>query len=81
MLVLATLLAVLATMNSARADHSVCSWAAYTGHPADEGFHLFCTAELRKEDDAHGRYVCKNRNDIMVADFGYLKPKTLEWGA
>lgn len=80
MLALPTLVAILAAINIARAEHSVCSWRAYDHHPADEGFHLFCTAELRKEDDAHGRYVCKNRNDITVADFGYLKPKTLEWG-
>lgn len=74
---------LLAYLSIARATHTICSWRQFDGHPADQGYTLFCTGELKKEpgDDAHARYWCKELSGVMVADFGYLKPETLEWGA
>lgn len=80
-IMLVTLVLLILFGSSAQATHVVCSWRPFASHPADFGFQRKCVSELKKEGDTHGHYFCGPNDELMIADFGYLKPNTLEWGA
>lgn len=80
-IMLATLALLALVAATAQATHAICDWRPFPGHPADYAFRHQCEGGLKKDDDTHGHYFCGPNDEIMIADFGYLKPNTLEWGA
>ncbi|PWN26526.1 hypothetical protein BDZ90DRAFT_267064 [Jaminaea rosea] len=76
-LTLLSFVAGLANFPVALAHHAYCSWAYVPGSPADSGFTRHCLAPKIYIDSTHAQYKCLERQ--VVADWGYLRPYTLEF--
>lgn len=72
---LAISLFVIGLFSVSQACHSVCSWVLGNGIPVDNDFQYLCTAHR----NAQNQYFCPDRRG-MVADWGKIRPQTLEWG-
>lgn len=77
-LTLLSFVAGLAVFPVALAHHAYCSWSYVPGSPADSGFTRHCLAPKIYIDSTHAQYKCLERQ--IVADWGYLRPYTLEFG-
>lgn len=70
----------------AEAKHATCFWRPGAGSPANFGYKVFCAAGLRNPLNSTdvAEYACDlaliGKTDERVADWGFLKPKTLEIG-
>ncbi|PWN24465.1 hypothetical protein BDZ90DRAFT_124800 [Jaminaea rosea] len=65
----------------AAADHHTCEWQGPgTLSPEKYGYILFCRAPITILNTTHAEYVCPSVYwlRIMVADYGFLRPETLE---
>ena len=68
------------------ADHKICSWHdAGDESPSKYYYQRYCLANPKVQNDSHVRYFCppddNNRHQDLIADYGWLKPETLEFGA
>lgn len=68
------------------ADHKICSWHdAGDESPSKYYYQHYCLANPKVQNDSHVRYYCppdkSNRDEDLIADYGWLKPETLEFGA
>ncbi|PWN26465.1 hypothetical protein BDZ90DRAFT_261278 [Jaminaea rosea] len=85
-LAFALVLTVFPPWRLADAKHATCFWRPGAGSPANFGYKVFCAAGLENPLNSTdvAEYTCQlaiiGKTYERVADWGFLKPKTLEIG-
>lgn len=63
-----------------RANHSTCSRGPLARAPWYDDYRLWCEAGRVDTAADQAEYRCNDQKDVMIADFGKLRPGVLEWG-
>lgn len=80
--IFAGVLLILFSLVHVRAHHAVCSYRPFTRPPFYQHFYLWCVADRHDIGHDQAEYHCndKRKNDLLIADYGKLRPGILEWG-